>query len=80
MVGAHPALGELIAQEVLKLGLLQDALTLSNGFEQLLEFQSAHCSSRLYLWAPPLLFRIRFLTLIPVVLHYHLDCFGTICG
>jgi len=34
MVGAHPALGELIAQEVLKLGLLQDALTLSNGFEQ----------------------------------------------
>ena len=33
LVGAHPRLGELIAEEVLKRGLLKNALPLSNGFE-----------------------------------------------
>lgn len=32
LVGAHPRLGELIAEEVLKLGLLQQALPLKRGF------------------------------------------------
>lgn len=33
LVGAHPRLGELIAQEVLKRGLLKDELILENGLE-----------------------------------------------
>ena len=33
IVGAHPRLGELIAEEVLKRGLLRNALPLDNGFE-----------------------------------------------
>ncbi|KAL3760420.1 hypothetical protein ACHAWU_005955 [Discostella pseudostelligera] len=33
LVGAHPRLGELIAEEVLKLGLLREALPLKSGFE-----------------------------------------------
>ena len=33
LVGAHPRLGELIAEQVLKLGLLTEALPLKNGFE-----------------------------------------------
>ena len=33
LVGAHPRLGELIAEEVLKRGLLKDVLPLKNGFE-----------------------------------------------
>ena len=33
LVGAHPRLGELIAEEVLKRGLLRRSLTLGNGFE-----------------------------------------------
>jgi len=33
LVGAHPRLGELIAEEVLKRGLLRNALTFKNGFE-----------------------------------------------
>ena len=32
LIGAHPRLGELIALEVLKRGLLKDALPLENGF------------------------------------------------
>ena len=32
LVGAHPRLGELIAEQVLKLGLLQEALPLKDGF------------------------------------------------
>ncbi|KAL7441954.1 hypothetical protein ACHAXH_006079 [Discostella pseudostelligera] len=33
LVGAHPRLGELIAEEVLKLGLLREAMPLKSGFE-----------------------------------------------
>jgi hypothetical protein len=33
LVGAHPRLGELIAEEVLKLGLLREALPLKRGFQ-----------------------------------------------
>lgn len=33
LVGAHPRLGELIAEEVLKRGLLREAITLRDGFE-----------------------------------------------